>query len=155
MIEKKKIIVKYFFFLLIFLWCFGIFAEFLIEQFPFLTKFLPFLKYNYSLVCHMESDKLLNIGLHRTLTCSRCTGIYLGALFSSLISLLGLKKEFSIYVLLYSSIPMFTDVFLYSIGLYNYSPIIALLTGLLLGSVGFFYIQNLVLEILFNNRESN
>lgn len=153
MIEKKKKIIIYTLFLLILSWNIGIFSEFLIYQFPFLIKLLPFLKYNYSLVCHTESDKLLCSGMHHTLTCSRCTGIYLGGLFSSLITLFGYNKNFSTRLLLFSSLPMITDVLLLTIGLYNYSHLIALLTGLLLGSVGFFYIQNLIMDLLLNFRK--
>lgn len=153
MIEKKKKFIIYILFLLILIWCFGIFSEFLIYNFPFLTKLLPFLKYNYSLVCHTESDKLVCIGMHHTLTCARCTGIYLGGFFSSLVTIFGYNKNTSTRLLLFSSLPMITDVFLLALGIYNYSKIIALLTGLLLGSVGFFYIQNLIIELLLNFRK--
>jgi uncharacterized membrane protein len=126
-----------FFFTLIFIWCIGILWEVVIHFFPNLIVALPFLKYNYSIVCHQEPEKLFSIGNYKTLVCSRCTGIYFGALFSSIIALTGLIRKTNTKVLLFSSIPMFIDVVLYSFGLYSYSKTIALFTGLLLGSVGF------------------
>jgi uncharacterized membrane protein len=89
------------------------------------------------------------------LVCSRCAGIYFGGLFSSLLVLLGLKKNISTKILLLSSIPLILDVILYSISIYNYSNYIALLTGFLLGSIGFIYIHKSVLELLNKDRLEN
>lgn len=141
------------FFTLIFIWCIGILWEVVIHFFPNLIVALPFLKYNYSIVCHQEPEKLFSIGNYKTLVCSRCTGIYFGALFSSIIALTGLIRKTNTKVLLSSSIPMFIDVVLYSFGLYSYSKTIALFTGLLLGSVGFIYIQDALKIILFKQKK--
>jgi len=129
-------------FILILLWCIGILWEVVIHFIPNLIVALPFLKYNYSIVCHQQPEKLLVFGNYKTLVCSRCTGIYFGALFSSGLILLGLIKKVSTKFLLIASLPMFIDVILHSIGIYSYSKLIALFTGLLLGSVGFIYIQD-------------
>ena len=142
-------------FLLVSIWCLGIFWEFICNMFPNLVTYLPFLKYNYSIVCHTQNEKLLKIGLFETMTCSRCTGIYFGGFFSSLILLFGYKKIISTKTLLLFSIPMFVDVILYSLGIYSYSKYLALVTGLLLGSVGFIYIHNSIIELLDQKREKN
>lgn len=140
-------------FTLIFLWCLGILWEIVIHFFPNLIVALPFLKYNYSLVCHQEPEKLFSIGNYKTLVCSRCTGIYFGALFSSMIALTGFIKKVNTKLLLLSSIPMFIDVILYSFGFYTYSKTIALFTGLLLGSVGFIYIHDAIKIILLKKEK--
>ncbi|MCW8850273.1 MAG: DUF2085 domain-containing protein [Melioribacteraceae bacterium] len=137
---------------LITIWCIGIFWEFIAYKFPNLFYYLPFLKYNYSIICHTQSEKLLEIGMFKTLTCSRCTGIYLGGFVSALILFLGFRKSISTKTLLFSSIPMFIDVILYSFGIYHYSKYLALLTGLLLGSVGFIYIHNSIIELVDKQR---
>jgi hypothetical protein len=58
-------------------------------------------------------------------------------------------------LLLLSSIPIFIDILLYNIELYKYSQILALFTGLLLGSIGFIYIHKSVLELLNKDRLEN
>ncbi len=141
-------------FFLVLLWCAGILWEVIVHFFPKTIIILPFLKYNYSLVCHREPEKLLQIGSYTTLVCSRCTGIYFGALVSSSIILFAKFRKVSTKIMLLSSVPMFIDVILYSIGIYSYSKPIALFTGLLLGSVGFIYIHDaLKIILLKQNKE--
>lgn len=142
-------------FILLLLWCIGIIWELVIHFYPSTFILLPFLRNNYSIVCHTDPQKLLSIGNFTTLTCSRCSGIYFGAFFSSTLVLLGLTKNVSIKTLLLSSLPMLIDVLLYSIGIYTYSHFVALLTGLLLGSVGIIYIHNTIIELLIYNKEKN
>ena len=137
---------------LITIWCIGIFWELVSSKYPNLVYYLPFLKYNYSIVCHTQPEKLLEVGSFKTLTCSRCTGIYLGGFLSGLIILIGFKKLISTKNLLFSSIPIFIDVIFYSVGFYSYSKYLALLTGLLLGSVGFIYIHNSIIELFDKQR---
>lgn len=113
------------------------------------------LKYNYSIVCHTQSDKLFTIGNFHTLVCSRCTGIYFGALISSFTIIFGFIKKVSTKLLLLSAVPMIIDIVLYSNSFYNYSKYIALFTGLLLGSVGFIYIHEAIFELLRKEKEMN
>jgi uncharacterized membrane protein len=150
-INKPKII-QFSFFFIILLWCTAIIIEPLISIFPKLTYILPFLKYNFSIVCHTEQDKLFNFGDYHTLVCSRCAGIYFGSLISAILILLGLKSKLKTKILLLGSIPMLLDVILYSIGIYSYSKYIALFTGLLLGSLGFIYIQESLIELFVNKK---
>jgi len=44
--------------------------------------------------------------------------------------------------MIFASFPMLIDVFLYSIGAYNYSKIFAFITGVIFGLVGIVYIYN-------------
>jgi len=142
-------------FIFILIWCLGILWEIVIHHFPSSFYFLPFLKYNYSVVCHIQSEKLFVFGNFHTLVCSRCSGIYFGALISSFIILLGFSKNFSTKVLFLSSLPMFLDIFLYSLNVYDYSKYSALLSGLLLGSIGFIYIHSSIIELLTKQKGEN
>ena len=130
-------------FLLITFWVFGIFVEFFIPAQNYLVYIFPFLEGIYSTVCHQQPEKLIEINGHHTLVCARCTGIYLGGLFSSFILLfVSIKKLNNANLILAASIPMLIDVALYSSGLYDYNRNIAFITGLFFGSAGIAYIYN-------------
>lgn len=101
-------------------------------------------------MCHCEVDKLFSIAGFNSMVCSRCTGIYLGSLFSAISLFFVKNKSVSTKLLLLISIPLFIDVIGTSLNVYNYSKIIALCTGLLLGSVGFIYIHKEVFQLLKN-----
>jgi uncharacterized membrane protein len=139
-------------FLLLLVWCSGIFVELFIPLNNHLLFALPFLQKTYSLVCHQQNAKLLVFDNAETLTCARCTGIYLGLFFVSIIFLFkNFTGNFKVKYLVLASAPMFADVILYSLNVYHYSKMIAFSTGLLLGSVGFLYLykglNNLILEM--------
>ena len=147
--------VRVFIFLLITIWLFGIFIEFLIPLQKGLAYLFPFLESIYSTVCHQKPKKLIEIGGAHTLVCARCTGIYLGGFLSSFIFLFIAKVNLKNgKLMIAASIPMIIDVLLYSSGLYEYSKTIALITGLLLGSVGIAYIYN-GLQILVEKNEKS
>ena len=137
---------------LIAVWFIGIFWEFVTRIYSPSLVILPVLKYNYSIVCHTETEKLIEIGGLRTLTCARCTGIYFGAFLSSLCILIIKNLNISTKLLLLASIPMFLDVILYTLDIYNYSKIIALTTGLLLGSIGFIYIHDAIKNLFIKEK---
>jgi uncharacterized membrane protein len=135
-------------FILIFTWCLGIIWEFLLNFFPSTIVFIPFMKYNYSLVCHSDPGKLFYFNSLHTFTCARCTGIYFGSLVISFLLLAGLRFRISLKLCLLTGIPVFIDISLYTLGIYNYSKIVALYTGILLGSAGFIYIQNSLIDYI-------
>ncbi len=143
-------------FLVILIWFTGIFTEWFIKYDEHLLIALPFLKKSYSLVCHQQPAKLILFDGGETLTCARCTGIYAGALISAFVFLFSSKLKLpGIKFLFIPVIFMLADIFLYSVHIYSYSKNIAFITGLLLGSAGFFYLyaglKNLIIEI--KNRE--
>lgn len=139
---------KLLFFLLILLWVLGIFIEVIIPQSDSLAFLYPYLKLLYSHVCHQQPEKMLSIDTHNLLVCSRCTGIYLGSLFSSFILLFApVIRINNIKYLIFATVPMFIDVILYSSGVYTYLKELALFSGILFGIVGIIYIYN-GLEIL-------
>ncbi len=121
-------------------WVSGIFFEWIIPLFPNSVFALPILQNAYSHVCHQQSHKLLGDSVYHSLVCARCIGIYFGFFLVSIISLIWkLPSEPRVKYFLIAMLPMFADVILYSIGVYSYSKILALFTGLLLGSTGFLY----------------
>ncbi|MFC2135423.1 DUF2085 domain-containing protein [Bacteroidota bacterium] len=152
-----KLSIKVLLFILIFIWSSGIFIEFVIEYIPVSVYLFPWIKKTYSLVCHQESYKLIELnGLH-TMVCARCSGIYIGALLSSFIALfISLKERLGIHILLIAMIPMVLDVIFYTAGLYSYSKSAAFITGFLLGSAGFFYLyyglENIYYELKTNRK---
>ncbi len=132
----------------------GIFIEVIIPQFDDLTFLYPFLKILYSHVCHQQPEKVLSIDGHNLLVCSRCAGIYIGSLLSSLILLfVPIFKISNIKYLIFATAPMLIDVILYSIGVYTYSKELALFSGILFGIAGIIYIYNGLQILLAEKRK--
>ena len=139
------------FFTLILFWFFGIVSQFVAIYFPSFLVITPLCKYNYSLVCHIETDKLIYYNSASTFTCARCTGIYFGALIAAFLFLVGITIKVSLKLLFLSFIPILFDIAMYYIGIYQYSITIAFFTGVLLGSVGFIYIRNILMKFINKN----
>ncbi len=133
--------IKMLLFLMMFIWCTGIFFPVLsMTGQSYLVSHIILNKI-YSLVCHQENSKSFFIYGIEIEVCARCTGIYLGALIISVPALIFSKLKFHSKKILFISIGIMTaDVLLYSAGAYHYSRFVALLTGLILGSVAILYI---------------
>ncbi len=145
-----KFFQKIILFSLIIIWCAGFLIEFIIPVFNNAAYALPFLDKFYSLVCHQNPHKLITINGYSTLVCARCTGIYFGFLISAAIFIFIVNiTEPKIKYFIFAGIPMALDVLLYSIGVYPYSKTIALITGLLLGSVGFIYFYDALKKLYY------
>lgn len=142
---------KFLFFLLISFWLIGIMWEVFSSYFNGAIILLPFLKYNYSLVCHAQTEKLFDIGQYHTLVCSRCFGIYSGVFIASFLSLFNIKVMINSKIFILSSLPMILDVLLFTLNFYEYSKLIALFTGVLFGITGYFYIIDSI-YLLFNKK---
>ncbi len=112
--------------------------------YPFLNKF-------YSEVCHQIDYKTLHIFGYKLLVCARCTGIYVGAFFSSVYFIFG-KRDFNLNKKLFyaATIILLSDVFFSTVGIYNYSKAISFATGLFFGSIVFVYILTLIDNFLFD-----
>ena len=85
------------------------------------------------------------------LVCSRCAGIYTGALIAGLLSLLVTLPEINKKILILSTIPLAMDVFFIFTGVYTYSRSIAFSTGLAFGSIIYLLIIS-ELENLFSKK---
>lgn len=151
-----KLNLKYrlFIFFMLLLWCAGIFTAWFVNLNNHLLTLLPFLHKTYSLVCHQEKAKLILIGAAETLTCARCTGIYLGLFFVSLVFLFYVPKvHLKIEYLFAAAAPMLVDVACSSLNIYQYTKPSAFITGFLLGSAGFLYLcnglNNLITELKY------
>jgi len=130
-------------------WCAGIFSGYFASINKNILLAHPFIKKSYSLVCHQEESKLIYFDGYATNTCARCTGIYIGLLLASLLSIFKTTSKIpGIKYLFIFAVPMLIDVILYSIGIYKYSKEAAFATGLLFGSIGFLYFYTGVNELL-------
>ena len=129
------------------IWCTGIFSPVFSNSNESYLISNSILHKIYSLVCHQESSKSFFISGHKLEVCARCAGIYLGGLLISVPALIfpGLKFR-SRKPLFLSMIFMAADVILNTAGVYQYSKLTALITGLILGSVSILYIFNSIEE---------
>lgn len=134
---KSRIIV----FSLTSIWFSALNTDFLITIIPQLLYIKFFLLKTFSLVCHQDQEKVLYISGFCTLVCSRCFGIYLGALISSFIYLFGkIKFLFRKNVPVLFISPIILDVIFVELGIYTYLKMAALITGVLFGVICFSYI---------------
>ncbi|MEG8945872.1 DUF2085 domain-containing protein [Rosettibacter firmus] len=143
-----KLTIRLILFLITLIWCIGFLYECLIRFFPFLISYYPFIKKTYSLVCHQDSKKLIELSCGNLLVCSRCTGIYAGSLIISFV-LLFTKKIPSVnkrYFYL-ALILLVTDALSTTIHLYNYSRTLAFFTGLFFGSILFLYFYKSLINL--------
>jgi uncharacterized membrane protein len=134
-------------FFLLLIWCIGFFSPSFQSNLSLASY--PLLNSIYSKFCHQDPSRSFYINGNKLLVCARCTGIYLGALsvlFLSLFINLKIKATDEFKLLLFSALPMLIDVLLYNIGVYEYSKIIALATGLILGAAAAFCINNFIVH---------
>ncbi len=99
----------------------------------------------YSTVCHQNPAKTFRCDTNHLFVCARCLGIYTGALLMSVVVLF-YKKTFRLNLLplIIASVPMLIDVLGVLFNFYNYSLLLALLTGMLFGSTSFIYILSVI-----------
>jgi uncharacterized membrane protein len=134
-LSANKSIINFSIFLSLLLWCFGFTYASLFPKSRMLILY-PLLKGFYSSVCHQIGYKTIQLNGINFLVCARCSGIYFGGLIASVIFLFSSRPHtLKINYLFIAAIPMLLDVFLYSIGAYEYSKIIALSTGFIFGFV--------------------
>jgi uncharacterized membrane protein len=138
-------------FTLLLFWCMGILYPFLFTHLN--NAFFEFIFTNlYSTVCHQQSEKCISIGSQQILVCSRCAGVYFGALISALafFPLMQIEKENNI--LLIALLILCTDVLFVSIGIYDYSKSISFITGLMFGGAVYLYLINELEHFLFTSK---
>ncbi len=139
LISRK--ILRVFIFLSLSIWCLGIISDLIIANPAYAAVSHPVLKKIYGTVCHQIDDKTFSFNGQKLFVCARCTGIYLGALITSFISLFYFRKiNFGMKLLYASMLPMLLDVIFTSIGFYSYIKYLAFSTGIFFGSIVFIYI---------------
>jgi len=119
-----------------------------------INTFYPFQKQLFSPVCHQDTQKSFICNDLPLLVCVRCTGIYAGALISSLV-LLVYSRQFILKTkyLVLLSLPMLLDVILLNFGFYNYNKFFSAFTGFLFGSAVFLYILSAIENLLFTKQK--
>ena len=147
--RPKIILVRLLLLFFLSIWIYGFLLPVITSTDNLISKFV--LSRIYSTVCHQESVKCISIGGTTLLVCSRCAGIYTGALISGLLSLLVTLPEINKKILILSTIPLTMDVFFTFTGVYTYSRSMAFSTGLAFGTI--IYLLNISeLENLFSKK---
>jgi len=148
---NKNYSVRIIFSVLILFWCLGIISQLFIPEIHKYSLPVKLLNYNYALVCHQNDMKSFVGDGNKFLVCARCTGIYFGALLSSIAIIFISNLYFqNLLLILSASILLLLDVILTSLGVYNYSKEISFFTGILFGAILYIYILE-VLEKFFNS----
>lgn len=124
-----------FFMIFVLCWNAGIFSPVFAFGIPGYADAYPFLKWFYHQTCHQIPEKTVFSAQGPLLVCSRCTGIAIGALAGLFISRIIAKFRYTktkqFYWILLA--PMAADVAGAATGMWHYSKISALATGLLGG----------------------
>jgi uncharacterized membrane protein len=150
--KSKSIIIKSALFIFILIWCAG-FSINALSPNIYSKAAAPFLKLSYSHTCHQNSERTISVSGENFLVCSRCTGIYAGALFISFILIFKRKKFFiSKKIFILSFVPLALDLLLYNLSIYDYQKSIAFATGFLSGSAAIIYISS-ILENIFTQKK--
>jgi len=96
--------------------------------------FYPLFHKIYSGVCHQIDYKTFSAFGYHFHVCARCSGIYLGVLIGSILSLFYYNhKHLKIRYLYFGAFPMLTDVIFQSMDIVPYIKISAFVTGLIFG----------------------
>ncbi len=131
------------FVLLFFITGFSVFSFFPDNQ--FFKIFHPFFLFFYSPICHQSIERCININGVSFLVCARCSGIYTGALFISLYSIIYWKKSVPSIKLIYISIvPLLIDVLFITFDFYPYIKTVSFITGFIFGSIIFLIILHII-----------
>jgi uncharacterized membrane protein len=150
--HSRKYLLVFFAFILT--WCYGIVSPVIFQDEITFLAAKPFLNQVYSTACHRVHEKTPIINGESIFVCSRCAGIYLGIVIASLFTLITLPKKSLFNYLLLTSLLIIVDAAFSSLGFYNYSKLIALVTGSLFGSTVFLFVQyELKKSLLMNNHE--
>jgi len=153
--EHKIKYIRILFSILLLVWCAGFLFPALTPTFEGKSFLSQLAAYNYSLVCHQSESANIIFGDSHLLVCARCAGIYAGAFITVIILLFGqLKIKLELKPFIIFSAPLFTDAIAVRIGLYPYSKMIALVTGLLCGAVIIVYILETI-ENSFHHLKNN
>ena len=129
-------------FFFICLWCFGIISPLFFYNEKIFLLMQPLLNQIFSTVCHQAHEKTISIEGVDIFVCSRCAGIYLGILVTSFVTLILIPPQKTYVLLLLTLLIMLIDVLLSKLGIYHYSKLAALLTGLFLGSALILFLVN-------------
>ncbi len=139
--NKSGKIVSAIFVLLLLFWNYLNFLKLFANELPFNSWMIFLSEIVFTPVCHQNPEKLFHIFNTSCQLCSRCTGIYIGALISSIAVLfIPLKRISTKYLFASIAINLLDGIF-YNIGIYSYNHNLTFATGLLFGSLVFYYFR--------------
>ena len=99
----------------------------------------------YSLVCHQTGSDLLHLANNHLLVCTRCAGLYFGALlFIILLIAKPFKVKWGLKPFFFFSAPLIVDAIAIRMGIYNYSAAFTFVTGFVCGAIIIIYIINTI-----------
>ena len=113
----------------------------------------------FSHLCHQLPDRSFHIVGQKFAVCSRCTGIYFGFAASVLLHPLSrpLRRTETPYRrwLFVAAVPLFVDVAVTLLGVWENTHWTRFITGALLGSVIVFYVLPGIMDLMLNRRWSS
>lgn len=128
------------FFLIIFLWVLGFSSPLFFSKSDSTIILYPLLHKIYSGVCHQLDYKSFSSFGYHFHVCARCSGIYIGALIGSILTLFySNQKHLNIKYLYVGALPMLIDVLFQSINIVPYIKISTFVTGLIFGFTVFIF----------------
>ena len=138
------------FFLIIFLWVLGFSSPLIFNKSDSTIVLYPLFHKIYSGVCHQIDYKSFSSFGYHFHVCARCSGIYLGVLIGSILSLFYYNhKHLKIRYLYFAALPLIFDVLFQSMDFLPYIKISAFATGLIFGFTVFVFflsaIENYIL----------
>jgi uncharacterized membrane protein len=148
----SRILIYLFFLFPLLVWCL------LIVSAPYLAlagviSLSNFLYYLFSVTCHQLPERSFFLFGYKLAVCSRCTGIYFGALISTLVYPLLLKvdniKTPGKWLLIYSLIPIGLDGGIQLITSYESNNLLRFITGAIFGGVLPLYLLPVYNELVY------
>jgi uncharacterized membrane protein len=152
---NQKFFLRFFIFLLILAWCSG-FTFNIFTSPEFSNASTPVFNFFYNNVCHQDENKLINVNEGSLLVCARCSGIYFGALLSSVFLLFYFRKKETPHLFFsMASLALLTDVLINNFFLMSYNKFSALITGLFFGFVCLVIIIGILEDYFFTKVNSD
>lgn len=144
-VTYKFTAVKILIFFLLLIWCLGIIFPLVSPDFTGKLVFTEILNYVYSLVCHQNNSDLLHLDINYLLVCTRCAGLYFGALiFIILLIVMPFKVKLGLKPFFFFTAPLIIDAIAIRMGIYNYSAEFTFVTGFMCGAIIIIYIINTI-----------
>ncbi len=142
---NKFTAVKILLFFLLLIWFLGITFPLVSPNFSGKLVITQILNYAYSLVCNQTNSDLLHVNNNHLLVCTRCTGLYFGALiFIILLMVKPFKVNRGLKPFFFFSTPLIVDAIAIRLGIYNYSAAFTFVTGFMFGAITIIYIINTI-----------
>lgn len=104
----------------------------------------------FSSLCHQLPEKSYHCNSMPLLVCARCTGIYAGLFFASLLFLLfaQIHSKKMLYLFFAALLLIIADAALSTLNVYSYSKTIATLTGFFTGFTGMMIIEEVIIKTI-------